>query len=159
MCIPVDRGRRYRDRAAGRDIDTAALQTIEQDVSLPWGRWELSRSLRHVPPGVDRCASESRAKYVGKFPIAAMVSAARTVCSCPERGPQLYKRESRQARQQSSHWGDGIVAGLCGTYILKLTEAFAVVQARVKASTSAIFTVGRWELMRFHAQMARTPPW
>ena len=37
--------------------------------------------------------------------------------------------------------------GLCGTYILLLTEASAaVVRAGVNASVSAIFPSGRWEL-------------
>ena len=68
-CIPVDRGRRYHDRA-GRDKDTAALQT-KSNVSLPWGRWETLK-----------------------------VSATRTDCNGPKRRPQLCKRESGQARQQ-----------------------------------------------------------
>ena len=42
----------------------------------------------------------------------------------------------------------GTFQGLCGTYRLWLTEAFAVVQARVKASTSAIFPSGRWEVFK-----------
>ena len=41
---------------------------------FPSGQWELSRSLRHAHPTVDRsvgssCASESRGKHVSHFPI------------------------------------------------------------------------------------------
>ena len=76
-------------------------------MSLPWGRWELSRSLRHAPPVVDgsvrSCASETRGKRVSIFPIGAMgtfeVSVARTSCSSSERQTQWCKRESKQARQ------------------------------------------------------------
>ena len=41
----------------------------------------------------------------------------------------------------------GTFEGLCGTYNLKLTEAsVAVAQTRIKASASAFFPSGRWEL-------------
>ena len=43
----------------------------------------------------------------------------------------------------------GTFEGLCGTYILKLTEALvAIVQARIRASASAFFPWGQWELSR-----------
>ena len=57
-CVPVDRGRRYRDRATP-DIDTASLQTTSKRES-PIGAMDLSR---HVHSVVDRsvrsCASVS----------------------------------------------------------------------------------------------------
>ena len=42
----------------------------------------------------------------------------------------------------------GTFQGLCGTYMLWLTEAFVVVQARIKASASAVFPSGRWEVFK-----------
>ena len=68
-CIPVDRGRRYRDRAR-IDIDTTASLQTTSNCEFPIGA-------------------------MGKIQI----FTARTSCSGPERQPQLCKRESRQARQ------------------------------------------------------------
>ena len=126
-CIPVDRGRRYRDRA-GRDNDTASLQATSECQS-PMGAMGKYRSLRHIHKAiVDQsvgrsCASESRGKHVSHFPIGAMgnsqVSAARTYPWWNKRLITIARRESRQ-----------------------------------EASTSAIFPLGRWELFKVSA--ART---
>ena len=130
----------------------------------------------------------SRGKCVSSFPIGAMgtfkVSAARTPCSIRSFASE---RESRQARQQSSHRGDGIFSrslqhahtvvdrsvrscasvsrvkhvshfpiGAMGTFKVSAVRTpcsrrsvvAAVAQARIKASASAIFPSGRWELSR-----------
>ena len=83
------------------------------------GDGNFARSLQHVHPVVDRsvrsCASVSRGKRVSNVPIGA---------------------------RHFPIGAMGTFEGLCGTYILKLTEALvaidaAIVQARVEASPSA----------------------
>ena len=105
--------------------------TSATHVKIPSGPWELSRSLRHVLAVVHRsvshsCASETRGKRVSSFPSGRWellkVSAARTACSLPK-SSQLCKRESRQARQQFSHRGDGKFAGVAGTYRSLIDES------------------------------------
>ena len=60
----------------------------EQNVSLPLGRWELSRSLQYAPPVVDRsvgrsCASENQSKRVSNFPMGAMGTFSRSLRHVP----------------------------------------------------------------------------
>ena len=60
----------------------------------------------------------------------------------------MRKRESRQARQQISHRGDGKFAGVAGAYISLIEPNINPKRKmRVDLGMSAIFPSGRWEVL------------
>ena len=110
-------------------------QTCENPIGARQARQQFShrgdgnfaRSLQHAPPVVGRSVGRSCASE---------------------------NQVRQQVRQHFSHRGDGKFAGVAGTYISLIEPNINPKRKmRVDLGMSAIFPSGRWELLKFQAQM------